>query len=541
MLRQRRAKDAKSSARARHLAAWDNEASSNATPLITAAKHGRVHHRMHLDELSVAAGLLYHAATIGHGVVVCPPRLRAVVRADCAYADALLEAAFLRRSATWEVSRSSGAACHAALAVDEYEELDWSRVLGPPFMLASSFCMRKGLGRKSNLAVSLAAHALRCRGCPLASALPFSVCIDTVSVFHTRPAWLDFASALAEALSEGEDAIESAASAAAVAGEPPPVWIMKPSVTNKALGIELVRNYEDVVAAVRGTPEVGTWVMQRYVPNPLLLLRQASVGHKFHLRLYVLAVGALTVYLFREGLVLIAPQAYNDDIHDRASHITNTCVGMENASFDEGTHVRSLAELPALLCEAGHAGGEEQAAALVELLYADARRVVAHSFAAQESAAGAYMPLPRCFELYGVDFLVDAGMRLVLLEFNPSPDIKQTGSRLGGMMSRMVSGAIEVAVDRRVTAVEQRRRRGPPPAPSSEHARSYGPPSQCEAHGCIDDATVVEVDVLPPPPPPGCVTDGCAIVGSAPDESGWDIVYTKLWVQAHGKSGMTVN
>jgi hypothetical protein len=58
------------------------------------------------------------------------------------------------------------------------------------------------------------------------------------------------------------------------------------------------------------------------------------------------------------------------------------------------------------------------------------------------------MPLPfPSFELYGVDFLVDEAFRVSLLEFNPSPDVKQTGKRLDGIIARLLDGVVGLATD----------------------------------------------------------------------------------------------
>eukprot|EP01034_Spumella_vulgaris_P045608 gene45608-56821_t len=38
--------------------------------------------------------------------------------------------------------------------------------------------------------------------------------------------------------------------------------------------------------------------------------------------------------------------------------------------------------------------------------------------------------MANCYELYGLDFMVDNNMAVSLLEVNPGPDFKQTGDRL---------------------------------------------------------------------------------------------------------------
>ena len=59
----------------------------------------------------------------------------------------------------------------------------------------------------------------------------------------------------------------------------PPLWILKPSATNKGSGILLVRVYDEALEAVYEESMIREWVLQRYVSPPLLL-----GGRKFHIR-----------------------------------------------------------------------------------------------------------------------------------------------------------------------------------------------------------------------------------------------------------------
>jgi len=76
-----------------------------------------------------------------------------------------------------------------------------------------------------------------------------------------------------------------------------------------------VTSVSDVRDAVVEEPDVGQWVVQRYVERPLLL----QGGRKFHVRAYVLCVGALEVHLFREALILVAPTRFRKNTHGAAS------------------------------------------------------------------------------------------------------------------------------------------------------------------------------------------------------------------------------
>lgn len=333
---------------------------------------------------------------------------RGVVHSDCAYTQRHLDNAFRKRP--WWKTHSSQSECAAfearmkaagaapapiVLCVDEYENIDWNSVLQPPHLVTNSYCVRKGLNRKANLAKLLTKHASKCgEGCPLVTGLPETIVIDTMPVFVCRPAMIDFHTAMTEATIDADEAIEA---------NPGSLWILKPSLTNKGAGIVIVRSLDDVVAALKASRDVGQWVFQRYVDRPLLLDRR-----KFHLRVYVCADGALRVHVFQEALVLLASMPYAvDDTENAFSHITNTCLNVGSAAFREEDCVKCTSELETWIhaCEGTPV---EITRARVASLWSDINACVAHSFAATYGEHSAFMPLNNAFELYGVDFLVDS-------------------------------------------------------------------------------------------------------------------------------------
>lgn len=439
-------------------------------------------------------------------------------------------------------------------------------------VITNNFCVRKGLGRKAGLAKALGNHCTRCTclPCPIVTAVPRTLIIDSTSIFINRPKWLDYRSAVAECLYEVDDMISEALdkySSTSNNGGTKPLWILKPSITNKGADIHIVSSFEEVKHYITSLPELGQWVLQEYVSNPLLLhlpvlsSTQVDNGHKFHLRVYVVAVGALSVFVYPETLVLIAPQVY--DQHNPSNigaHITNTCVGVDDKSFTETLHVRCLSELPSILYQGAtvqkltndhrNISSLKEATQIVDKIYKDICSIVAHTFAAMEGDVGGYMPIPRCYELYGVDFLVTSDAdpneetyyyTVKLLEYNPSPDIKQTGNRLDYIIENMMNGVISLTIDQRITINDKKElnRNVAIPLPTSNTVTVI-PSNATEEDWTINvlpygssDATNNNTVILPN-------TNGIMHEPVRDQPSGWDCVYSKYWAPAHAQMNVKV-
>lgn len=455
------------------------------------------------------------------------------LRCDCPYTYHHLNTAFMKRPYTLlPPSASPSSILSAAIWCDEYESLDWGAVLGPPYRICSNFCIRKGLGRKSNLASTLSHYLARHPESPLAASFPPTQILDVYSAFHARPRWLDARSALTEALFEAEEAMERAG--------PGVPWILKPSLTNKGAGIVIVHSMEEVEACVVEEQEVGQWVLQRYVNNTLLLPLPTGGSHKFHVRLYCAAIGALEVHVFREALLLLAPSLYTpDDTGDTSAHITNTCVSTASPHFHEDLHVRCLSELGSILSGGGNVD-VDGIQGRVKKLYADMCTVVAHCFAAQEGKAAGYQPLPLSWELYGVDFLVGEDWVPILLEFNPTPDVRQTGDRLDGIIGTLFEGLLTLALDtRRVPEGGEEGGLTVNPGggglPVSINTEPRVPVGGCQSNGVVNNippwAPGSSGAPLPFTLPPGSGASQGQSQGDS--NTGWDCVYSKKWAAAH--------
>ena len=109
------------------------------------------------------------------------------------------------------------------------------------------------------------------------------------------------------------------------------------------LDIAVLRSWDKLLDWLEENPDTREWVLQRYIEQPLLVLG----GHKFHLRVYVVCAGALSVYVYNNILMLIAARRYDDDdLDDLFCHLTNTARACEDSSFDESKFVQLLDDLP---------------------------------------------------------------------------------------------------------------------------------------------------------------------------------------------------
>ncbi|KAJ9133071.1 Sure-like protein [Pleurostoma richardsiae] len=253
-------------------------------------------------------------------------------------------------------------------------------------------------------------------------------------------------------------------------------WILKPSMSDRGQGIRLFSTMEELQGIFdeweaglpesddedddasegegKGEDESGEganddddeerdyitashlrhFVAQPYIHPPLLV-----DGRKFHIRTYVLSVGSLRVYVYREMLALFAGAAYADpwssDAADLAAHLTNTCLQQAEGAppLAEGA-VRRFWDLP--LGEGQLEGVFAQVCAVTgELFEAAARGMMVH-----------FQPGAGAFEVFGLDFLVDGEGTAWLLEVNAFPDFKQTGGDLRGVVAGFWEGVLSLAV-----------------------------------------------------------------------------------------------
>ncbi|THC98982.1 hypothetical protein EYZ11_001533 [Aspergillus tanneri] len=390
------------------------------------------------------------------------PTLYSLVDSDHPYVQTLMEQALQHRlggGCYKTISSLSDLPSPSAPVFQyrEYERLEFEHVmLNPSSSLANAYIIRKALIRKHYMSNTIANWVTKYPDSILGKHFKFAVDFE-----------LDYAEFLDDALLEAYELRHSLEKNEERPASNKEWWILKPGMSDRGQGIRLFNSEEqlreifeewevDESDAESGseqeqndghdngvvTSQLRHFIAQPYIDPPLLL--PSSSNRKFHIRTYVLAVGALKVYVFKEMLALFAAKPYcppwedEDEVTDLARHLTNTCF-QEGGSANEGS-VRRYWQLdhhvPGLSEDWKEKIFDQICSITGEVFEAAARGMMVH-----------FQTLPNVFELFGVDFLVDHDGTAWLLEINAYPDFAQTGEDLReAVVGRLFEETVDVAV-----------------------------------------------------------------------------------------------
>lgn len=212
-------------------------------------------------------------------------------------------------------------------------------------------------------------------------------------------------------------------------------YILKPDAGCQGKGITLAQSASAVESAMRQyqAHSCENLVAQRYLHRPFLVN-----GHKFDLRIYVLVLSCdpLRVFLYDEGLVRFCTEPYEapkgSNLDQVCMHLTNYAVNKHNDNFkfneggvegmDDEDSKWALSAFFDYLAGEGHDVDKLWAAIkdLVIKTLISAQPLLAHNYrlcTAQHEEDDGF----RCFELLGLDVMLDWKLRPWLIEANHSP------------------------------------------------------------------------------------------------------------------------
>lgn len=354
----------------------------------------------------------------------------------------------------------------------------------PDNVLSSSYAIRKALIRKHYLARCIHSYLTKHLDSVLKDAVPRTWDLEISYADELDEMWSDQLWDLGNEIDGSSQ-----------------WWILKPGMADRGMGIRLFNSkdslyqifeefeeYSEDEGQIDDTSVIMSqlrhFVVQEYMPSPLLLdpnerFPSVSVsnppenlqGHKFHLRAYFVASGALQLFMYDRVLALFAAVPYvsptkREDVSDAAAHgnidltphLTNTSLQIDRG--EEGVHL--LDELSGCHILSGddtNRGGlftpED-----IENIKVQMGAVLAETFKAALEMPIHFQPLPNAFELYGVDFLVSHAhdptaldslgnsrmFQVKLLEINSEPAIELTGRRLHRILEDLFVAIEQIAV-----------------------------------------------------------------------------------------------
>ena len=209
-----------------------------------------------------------------------------------------------------------------------------------------------------------------------------------------------------------------------------------------------------------------TLVAQRYIQKPLLIN-----GKKFDLRIYVLVTGVapLRLFMFKDGLVRCATEDFKapnaSNLHDRCMHLTNYAVNKRSDNYmhntdEERCDVGSKRSLRWFLrwldSTRGPGCGDDLWNKMIDLCnkaLLAALPALAHeyrlTFGRAAGAAGVGSSEGGgagccCFEVLGVDVMVDSTLKPWLVEFNHLPSFETDSPLDRGVKMALVGQTLQM-------------------------------------------------------------------------------------------------
>lgn len=205
-------------------------------------------------------------------------------------------------------------------------------------------------------------------------------------------------------------------------------WILKPTNASKGKGVRVLQD-------VGEAPLAPDWLVQEYLDHPHTIR-----GHKYVLRLYVLiaSLEPLRVYLYRQGFAKLASEPWDpDDADNPYSQLTNPDINALNTRAEVPVEFIDLDRYRAWLREQGH--NDATLFARIEDLINLTTIAAADAMRSRTAAVGAD---PRgCYELLGLDCLIDDTLKPWILECNLSPSLGTCAAPdSGGLIEERIKG-----------------------------------------------------------------------------------------------------
>lgn len=207
------------------------------------------------------------------------------------------------------------------------------------------------------------------------------------------------------------------------------VWILKPSDGSKGNNILIKQDMNEILDFL-DTQEKGTisWVVQRYIENPLLI---PTGLRKFDIRIWVLLDTKYNIYVYSQGVLRVSAVTYNNSNYDNIHmHLSNHCIAETHPEYGkyESTNEIFFNEFNNIL---NHLSNNTVSLykdimpqiyniiKLTLLSVKDSLYIPSNS----TSTCGANDNSYKSFQVFGYDFMLTSTYEIKLIEINSSPAV----------------------------------------------------------------------------------------------------------------------
>ena len=214
------------------------------------------------------------------------------------------------------------------------------------------------------------------------------------------------------------------------------IWIVKPAGLSRGRGICCYNTLPEIVENVQ---KEGSWVIQKYIENPMLILRK-----KFDIRQWVLLTSwnPVTAWFYERCYLRFGVEDFTiDNLKNKFIHLTNNSIQKNSELYDTSEIEGSMWYSEELAEYIREQSGEDLWEAKIK---PKIKEIVMYSF---ECVQEVIDNRKNSVELYGFDFMIDEEYNPWLIEINSSPAMDYSTPVTECLVKEVMEDAIKVVVD----------------------------------------------------------------------------------------------
>lgn len=225
------------------------------------------------------------------------------------------------------------------------------------------------------------------------------------------------------------------------------IWIVKPAGLSRGRGIRCHNNLVEIQDQIK---KEGTWVVQKYIENPLLILKK-----KFDIRQWVLVTcwNPLTVWFYERSYLRFGVEDFSiDNLKNKFIHLTNNSIQKNSEHFENTEIDGSMWHSE----EFGEFLDEENGRDVYEAeIKPKIKKIVLYTL---ECVQDMVDNTKNGAELYGYDIMIDEDYKPWLIEINSSPAMDYSTPVTKELVKQVLEDTVKVIVDYNMASKKKRKR-----------------------------------------------------------------------------------